>query len=96
MGDQVSLSVSSLFLDFSRQSWTRTECSVACRFHWLKGSNRRSNATVEWFIPPAAPGGFYRIRHFGHYKQMKGLRPVITPYEGASDVFRVSASFYYQ
>lgn len=66
------------------------------RFHWLKGSNRQSNATVEWFIPPSAPTGSYRIRHFGHYKQLIGLRPVITPYEGSSDVFKVTDSFYHQ
>uniref|UniRef100_A0A8C4DS38 Neutral ceramidase n=1 Tax=Dicentrarchus labrax TaxID=13489 RepID=A0A8C4DS38_DICLA len=70
--------------------------AFGCRFHWLKGSNRQSNSTVEWHIPPSAPSGSYRIRHFGHYKQMKGLRPVITPYKGTSDVFKVAASFYYQ
>lgn len=64
------------------------------RFHWLKGSHQQSNSTVEWYIPPSAASGFYRIKHFGHYKQMKGLRPVITPYEGTSDVFRVTRSFY--
>ncbi|XP_028264532.1 neutral ceramidase isoform X2 [Parambassis ranga] len=85
-------------LDNRTNTWqvVHTDASWETRFHWLKGSNRRSNATVEWSIPPTAPSGSYRIRHFGHYKQMKGLRPVITPYEGASDVFRVSASFYYQ
>lgn len=64
------------------------------RFHWLKGSNRQSNSTVEWYIPPSAASGFYRIKHFGHNKQMKGLRPVITSYEGTSDVFSVTRSFY--
>lgn len=67
-----------------------------CRFHWLKGSNRESNATVEWQIPPTASAGSYRIKHFGHYKELKGLQPVITPYEGSSDVFAVTASFYYE
>ncbi|XP_038591585.1 neutral ceramidase [Micropterus salmoides] len=73
-----------------------TDASWETRFHWLKGSNQQSNSTVEWHIPPSAPSGSYRIRHFGHYKQLKGLRPVITPYEGISDVFRVAHSFYYQ
>ncbi|CAF92687.1 unnamed protein product, partial [Tetraodon nigroviridis] len=67
-----------------------TDASWETRFHWLKGSNRQSNSTVEWYIPPSAASGFYRIKHFGHYKQMKGLKPVITPYEGTSDVFRVA------
>ncbi|XP_070707984.1 neutral ceramidase [Pempheris klunzingeri] len=84
--------------DNRTETWevVHTDASWETRFHWLKGSNRQSNSTVEWHIPPAAPSGFYRIRHFGHYKQMKGLRPVITPYGGSSDVFRVAASFYYQ
>ncbi|XP_053269667.1 neutral ceramidase [Pleuronectes platessa] len=84
--------------DNRTDSWevVHTDASWETRFHWLKGSKGRSNTTVEWFVPPSAPGGYYRIKHFGHYKQMKGLRPVITPYEGTSDVFRVSPSFYYQ
>ncbi|XP_061563820.1 neutral ceramidase [Cololabis saira] len=79
-------------------SWevVHTDASWETRFHWLKGSNRQSNTTVEWHIPPSASSGHYRIRHFGHYKQLKGLRPVITSYQGSSDVFRVTPSFYHQ
>ncbi|XP_078138633.1 neutral ceramidase-like, partial [Centroberyx gerrardi] len=54
-----------------------------------------SNATVDWFIPLTAPTGSYRIKHYGHYKQMKGLRPVITPYNGTSHVFTVTPNYYY-
>uniref|UniRef100_A0A8C6L8T5 Neutral ceramidase n=1 Tax=Nothobranchius furzeri TaxID=105023 RepID=A0A8C6L8T5_NOTFU len=72
-----------------------TDASWETRFHWLKGSNQQSNATIEWHIPPTAAHGTYRIQHFGHYKQMKGLRPIITKYQGSSDVFRVTDSFYY-
>uniref|UniRef100_UPI0037E7657B neutral ceramidase n=1 Tax=Semicossyphus pulcher TaxID=241346 RepID=UPI0037E7657B len=72
------------------------DASWETRFHWLKGSNRQSNSTIEWHIPQSASSGSYRIRNFGHYKEMKGLRPVITPYEGTSDVFTVTRSFYYQ
>uniref|UniRef100_A0A4W6E9G9 Neutral ceramidase n=1 Tax=Lates calcarifer TaxID=8187 RepID=A0A4W6E9G9_LATCA len=84
--------------DNRTETWevVHTDASWETRFHWLQGSNRQSNATVEWHIPLSAPSGSYRIKHFGHYKQMKGLRPVITPYEGTTDVFRVTASFYYQ
>ncbi|XP_014872168.1 neutral ceramidase [Poecilia latipinna] len=71
------------------------DASWETRFHWLKGSNRQNNATVEWFIPSSAPAGSYRIRHFGHYKELKGLSPVITPYEGSSDVFSVGSSYYH-
>uniref|UniRef100_A0A3P9HFT0 Neutral ceramidase n=1 Tax=Oryzias latipes TaxID=8090 RepID=A0A3P9HFT0_ORYLA len=79
-------------------SWevVHNDASWETRFHWLKGSNRRSNATVEWHIPSSAPSGLYRIRHFGHYKQLQGLQTIITPYEGSSDIFRVVSSFYHQ
>ncbi|MED6267318.1 Neutral ceramidase [Characodon lateralis] len=70
------------------------DASWETRFHWLKGSNKQNNATVEWYIPPSAPVGSYRIKHFGHYKELKSLRPVITPYEGSSDVFTVMSSYY--
>uniref|UniRef100_A0AAQ5Z8W4 Neutral ceramidase n=1 Tax=Amphiprion ocellaris TaxID=80972 RepID=A0AAQ5Z8W4_AMPOC len=84
-------------LDNRTETWevVHTDASWETRFHWLKGSNQQSNATIQWFIPPSAPSGSYRIRHFGHYKALKGLRPIISPYEGSSDVFRVASSFYY-
>ncbi|KAM4526371.1 neutral ceramidase [Fundulus diaphanus] len=71
------------------------DASWETRFHWLKGPGRQNNATVEWHIPPSAPVGSYRIRHFGHYKELKDLRPIIKPYEGSSDVFTVMSSYYY-
>ncbi|KAM9837123.1 neutral ceramidase [Aulostomus maculatus] len=84
--------------DNSTNTWevVHTDASWETRFHWLKGSNRQSNATVEWHMSPQTPTGSYRIKHFGHYKRMEGLRPIIAPYEGVSDVFRVAASFYPQ
>uniref|UniRef100_A0A3B5B9L7 Neutral/alkaline non-lysosomal ceramidase C-terminal domain-containing protein n=1 Tax=Stegastes partitus TaxID=144197 RepID=A0A3B5B9L7_9TELE len=84
--------------DNRTETWevVHNDASWETRFHWLKGSNRQSNATIEWFVSPSAPSGSYRIRHFGHYKELKGFQSVITPYEGVSDVFRVASSFYYQ
>ncbi|CAL8262105.1 unnamed protein product [Arctogadus glacialis] len=78
-------------------SWevVHTDASWETRFHWVKGSNRESNATVEWHIPASAQQGSYRIQHFGHYKKMVGFRPVITAYQGSSDVFAVSHTYYY-
>ncbi|KAL4640092.1 neutral ceramidase [Arapaima gigas] len=67
-----------------------TDASWETRFHWVKGKGAQSNATVEWHIPNATVPGSYRIRHFGHYKEMQGLKPIILPYEGTSDVFIVS------
>ncbi|KAF3853002.1 hypothetical protein F7725_013690 [Dissostichus mawsoni] len=70
-----------------------TDASWETRFHWLKGSFQRSKATVDWFVPAAAPSGSYRIKHFGNFKEKKD---VFKPYEGTSDVFTVTDSFYYQ
>ncbi|XP_061731862.1 neutral ceramidase isoform X2 [Nerophis ophidion] len=83
--------------DNTSDTWTlvHTDASWETRFHWLKGSNRQSNATVEWHIPPHAATARYRIKHTGCYKTMKGLRPVITPYQGVSRVFQVVSSFYH-
>ncbi|XP_056153365.1 neutral ceramidase [Lampris incognitus] len=72
-----------------------TDASWETRFHWLRGSARQSNATVEWHIPASALPGRYRIRHTGHCKQMKGLKPVITAYEGTSAEFTVTKTYYY-
>ncbi|XP_017579289.1 neutral ceramidase [Pygocentrus nattereri] len=71
-----------------------TDASWETRFHWIKGSGGQSNATVEWHIPLSAAAGTYRIRHFGHYKKRVVITPVITAYEGASDVFQVSKTLY--
>ncbi|TKS89297.1 Neutral ceramidase [Collichthys lucidus] len=73
-----------------------TDASWETRFHWLKGSKQQSNSTVEWHIPLSAASGSYRIRHFGHYKDRKNLRPVVLPYQGTSNVFKVATSFYYE
>ncbi|KAJ3607818.1 hypothetical protein NHX12_024869 [Muraenolepis orangiensis] len=72
-----------------------TDASWETKFHWLKGSDQQSNATVEWHIPPWARPGSYRIRHSGHHKQMKGFRPLITAYQGASNMFSVAQTYYY-
>ncbi|KAG5855430.1 hypothetical protein ANANG_G00048980 [Anguilla anguilla] len=73
------------------QKWdiVHTDASWETRFHWIKGGGAQSNATVEWHIPSSARPGTYRIRHFGHFKEIKLLKPVITAYEGTSDTFRV-------
>ncbi|XP_018616424.1 neutral ceramidase [Scleropages formosus] len=78
--------------DNRTQSWNivHTDAAWETRFHWVKGNGAQSNATVEWHIPVTAAPGSYRIRHFGHFKEMQGLKPVITPYQGTSDVFTVS------
>ncbi|XP_061081120.1 neutral ceramidase [Conger conger] len=63
-----------------------TDASWETRFYWIKGFLSRSNATVEWHIPPQAQSGTYRIRHFGHVKETES---VIKPYEGTSANFTV-------
>ncbi|XP_067100975.1 neutral ceramidase [Osmerus mordax] len=73
-------------------SWevVHTDASWETRFYWLKGADQHSNTTVEWHIPRSAQTGSYRIRHFGHFKERKGFITTITPYEGTSDIFRIS------
>ncbi|XP_031416416.1 neutral ceramidase [Clupea harengus] len=81
----------------SSSKWTivHTDASWETRFHWVKGSGGQSNATVEWHIAPSAQTGTYRIRHFGHYKQIKIFKPIITAYEGMSDAFKVTRAMGY-
>uniref|UniRef100_A0AAV2LGY6 Neutral ceramidase n=1 Tax=Knipowitschia caucasica TaxID=637954 RepID=A0AAV2LGY6_KNICA len=78
------------------QKWdlVYTDASWETRFHWLKGEGRRSNATVQWFIPDTAPSGWYRILHAGHYKEIKNFRPIIKEYSGQSEAFRVVDNYY--
>ncbi|XP_063076841.1 neutral ceramidase [Engraulis encrasicolus] len=81
----------------STRTWTlvHTDASWETRFHWLKGSGGLSNTTVEWHIPTAAQTGIYRIRHFGHYKQRKGITgSTILPYNGTSDEFKVTKTYW--
>ncbi|XP_072312322.1 neutral ceramidase-like [Eucyclogobius newberryi] len=82
--------------DNNTKDWdvVHTDASWETRFHWLKGADRHSNATVQWFIPDHTPSGVYRIRHFGHYKVLKNFRPEIRAYDGQSGEFTVSASYY--
>ncbi|XP_056627837.1 neutral ceramidase [Triplophysa dalaica] len=82
---------------FHNDMWeiVHTDASWETRFHWIKGLQGVSNATVEWYIPLAAEMGTYRIQHFGHYKQSQENTTIITPYVGTSDAFRVTKSFYY-
>ncbi|XP_034050623.1 neutral ceramidase [Thalassophryne amazonica] len=84
--------------DNSTDTWkvVYTDASWETRFHWLKGESGRSHVTVEWHVPMSAISGSYRIKHFGHFKQRKGFQTVITPYEGISNTFKVTASFYYK
>ncbi|XP_053307311.1 putative neutral ceramidase C [Spea bombifrons] len=64
------------------------DASWETRYYWHKGTGNQSNGTVEWHIPSSVQPGIYRIRHFGHYKQL--LVPRVTPYEGISSDFQVT------
>ncbi|KAI8521297.1 Neutral ceramidase [Branchiostoma belcheri] len=46
-----------------------------------------SEATITWTISPGTPPGTYRIRHFGHSKNLVGE---ITPFVGSSRHFTVN------
>jgi neutral ceramidase len=62
----------------TRYRWQRNNCvpTLAC-----------SHVTVEWTIPPNAPTGWYRLRHFGDWKS--GWDGLIRAYSGTSREFQV-------
>ena len=62
----------------TRYVWRR-DTAVDCR--------ACSFVDVRWDVPPDAPAGEYRIRHFGSFKH--GLSGAITEYKGASRSFTV-------
>lgn len=59
------------------------------RFYWRRTAPLfgQSQATVTWDIPDDAAPGTYRIRHFGH---SKNLLQMVSPYEGSSSRFKVN------
>lgn len=73
------------------ESWTvvATDGNWETRFYWRRTSGflGQSEATVMWEIPQSAEPGVYRIRHFGH---SKNILQVVTPYEGSSKRFNVN------
>uniref|UniRef100_A0A8C4RQZ4 Neutral ceramidase n=1 Tax=Erpetoichthys calabaricus TaxID=27687 RepID=A0A8C4RQZ4_ERPCA len=77
--------------DNATDKWevVHNDASWETRFHWKKEKVGRSNATIEWHIPHSTLPGIYKIRHFGHYKELVALKPVVKPYEGSSDIFKV-------
>ncbi|XP_040294244.1 neutral ceramidase [Bufo bufo] len=66
------------------------DASWETRYYWDKGTGGQSNATIEWHIPSSAGPGIYRIRHFGHRKQL--IPSTIRPYEGISSEFEIRRS----
>ncbi|XP_053495958.1 neutral ceramidase [Ictalurus furcatus] len=94
MRDKTFVIVEKFLMTTSTWEVVHTDASWETRFHWIKGTGGQSNATVEWYIPLSAETGTYRIRHFGHSKKLSFPTPVITPYEGTSDTFRVTKTLY--
>ncbi|XP_071985671.1 putative neutral ceramidase C [Engystomops pustulosus] len=66
------------------------DASWETRYYWHKGTGGLSNATIEWHIPVTVVPGVYRIRHFGHYKQL--IPATVRPYEGMSSQFEITRS----
>ncbi|KAK8695756.1 hypothetical protein V6N13_000906 [Hibiscus sabdariffa] len=59
------------------------------RFKWSRPSklSPRSQATIEWTVPPSASLGVYRIKHFGAAKRLLGS---IKHFTGSSSAFVVA------
>ncbi|XP_058263208.1 neutral ceramidase [Hemibagrus wyckioides] len=94
MRDKTFVTVEKFLMASNTWEVVHTDASWETRFHWIKGTGGQSNATVEWHIPLSAQTGTYRIRHFGHSKKFGFPNPVLTPYEGTSDTFRVTKTLY--
>ncbi|XP_022755856.1 neutral ceramidase 1-like [Durio zibethinus] len=75
-----------------KDTWLPTydDDDFCLRFKWSRPSklSPRSQATIEWTIPPFASPGVYRIRHFG---AAKGLMGSIRHFTGSSSAFVVVA-----
>lgn len=72
-------------------SWevVATDANWETKFYWRRTAPLfgQSQATVTWDIPDDAAPGTYRIRHFGH---SKNLLQMVSPYEGSSSRFKVN------
>ncbi len=61
---------------------------VYSRFIWRRfGLFAASEAQVDWSVPAEQTPGWYRIRHFGHYKLFTSKKP--RPYKGECRKFKV-------
>ncbi|XP_014293078.1 putative inactive neutral ceramidase B [Halyomorpha halys] len=64
-----------------------TDANWETRFIWTRVSILGTSlAEVRWDIPPDAGPGTYRIRHYGHFKNILSR---INPYEGVTTPFKV-------
>ncbi|XVF68909.1 hypothetical protein PTKIN_Ptkin11bG0039100 [Pterospermum kingtungense] len=74
-----------------KDTWIPTydDDDFCLRFKWSRPSklSSRSQATIEWTIPPSASPGVYRVRHFG---AAKGLFGSIRHFTGSSSAFVVA------
>lgn len=57
-------------------------------YQWTRDGGDRSFNDVIWRIPSSAAPGYYRIRHFGDWKN--GWTGAIVPYTGTSGTFYVN------
>ncbi|XP_064457109.1 neutral ceramidase B-like [Ornithodoros turicata] len=90
MLDGTYLTVEKLRDDGDTWEVIATDANWETRFYWKRTSTLwgHSQVTVTWDIPKDAEPGLYRIRHFGH---SKNLLQLIMPYEGTSGRFRIES-----
>ncbi|XP_063163499.1 putative neutral ceramidase C [Candoia aspera] len=63
------------------------DASWDTRFVWKKGKRSQSTSIIEWRIPKTTGSGMYRMRYFGHSKEL--FSPV-QAFNGSSSTFGVS------
>ena len=71
-------------------SWVtaRNDWDPDTRYIWKRDGVANSKVTIEWSIPSNAQPGWYRLRHFGHWKS--GWTGAISAYNGTSSSFQVN------
>lgn len=88
------LRIGDTFLTVERYSsgWkvVATDADWETKYYWNRVGIAQSTAKIEWNIPHSTTPGTYRIRHFGNWKDEKG---VIHPLVGESRNFTVVASY---
>jgi len=64
----------------------RTDAHFDTFFSWKRTTSSQSEVNVLWEVPADTPGGVFRLRHFGYYKNIDGS---VHPYNGTTRSFRV-------
>ena len=83
--NQLEYCIIILFNPLHRFKWEYDHSDTVCIIDDFIVGGCSSHMTIQWFIPPGATPGTYRIQHFGAYKN-NGVHQ----YQGVSGTFKVT------